>query len=82
LAHDAYREEVRQRVKEILEEIPQIENPCKTLKKARKIGLTKLETQLLEELCKTEEDTTLDHIQFIISERESLVRERLRKLGF
>jgi hypothetical protein len=29
-----------------------------------------------------EEDITLDHIQFLISERESEIRERLRKLGF
>jgi hypothetical protein len=44
--------------------------------------LTKLEIQFLKELCETEEDMTLDFIQFLILERELEIRERLRKLGF
>jgi hypothetical protein len=41
-----------------------------------------LEIQFLKELCKAEEDTTLDLIQFITLEKDLEIRERLRKLGF
>jgi hypothetical protein len=41
-----------------------------------------LEIQFLKELCKAEEDMTLDFIQFITLEKELEIRERLRKLGF
>jgi hypothetical protein len=73
---------VRKRIREIREEIPRPENPCTALKKARRYGLTKLEIQFLKELCETQEDTTLDFIQFITLERDLEIRERLRKLGF
>jgi hypothetical protein len=73
---------VRRRIREIREEIPRPENPCTAIRKARKYRLTKLEIRFLKELCKTEEDTSLDLIQFLILERELEIRERLRKLGF
>jgi hypothetical protein len=52
------------------------------LKRARRYGLTKLEIRFLKELCETQEDMTLDLVQFLILERELEIRERLRKLGF
>ena len=82
MAYDAYLKDVRRMIRETREEIPRPENPCTTIKKARRYGLTKLEIRFLKELCETQEDMTLDFIQFITLEKELEIRERVRKLGF
>jgi len=57
--------------------------PVQNPKENPRIWPIKPEIQLVKELCETGYDITLDHIQFnlLTSEKESEVRERLRKHG-